>query len=251
MAIRKFETGGKPYYYVNNNQVFRKNSNGTSTLFPFINGTTYNKYKDSPEFMKTLELAFNRYGRRINNERKQLISLSGKTKPVTIKGRGTYQVPVEIFNKIIGAAKIANIDPKQGLAIAIKESSGYTDPKRINTQYRGSLPNHQWRYFKVPNQAGPSTIVSNWQYFNNSPYIGLLKGWENSGWDINRVSEDAKYQYKKHQTDYDKYDSNLDEDILVNMFKLPLNQINSNETTYPQTIKQYMQDMSYKFGGKL
>lgn len=241
---------GKTYYFVNENQLFRKNSDGTETLFPFIKGSTYTKYKSSPEFMKTLELAFNRYGRRVKNEGKQLISLSGKTKPVTIKDRGTYNIPIEIFDKIVDASKTAGINPKQGLAIAIKESSGYTDLDRKNTQFIGRDPDG-WQWKSVPNQAGPSTIVSNWQYFDNSPYIGLLKGWEKSGWDAERVQEDAKYQYGKHQKDYDAYDSNLDEDILVNMFKIPLNRINSGESGYVNDIKSYMNNMSYKYGGKL
>lgn len=241
----------QPYYYVLGDLLYRKNSDGTETLFPFIKGATYEKYKTSPEFMKTLELAFNRYGHRLNNEKKQLISFSKETKPVTIKGRGTYQIPVEIFNKIIGTSREAGIDPKQGLAIAIRESSGYTDPKRKNMYFASQLPNNKWRGQIVPDQAGPSTIVSNWQYFDNSPYIGLLKGWEKSGWDIKQVSEDAKYQYRKHQNDYDAYDASLDEDILVNLFKLPLNKINPGSSTYVDEIKSYMNNMIYKLGGKI
>lgn len=239
----------RPEYFVKNDKLYRRNSNNSTTFVPFIKGGTYTKYKSSPEFIKTLELAFNRYAQRINNERSQLITLSGKTRPVTIRGRGTYQIPIEIFNKIIGASKSAGINPKQGLAIAIKESSGYTDANRKNSYYTG-YEGKNWKRQQTKNQAGPSTIVSNWQYFENSPYIGLLKGWENSGWDTNRVSEDAKYQFKKHQKDYDTYDSNINEDILVNMFKLPLNQINSNEKGYVNDIQQYMNNMSYKFGGK-
>lgn len=243
---------GKHVYFVNsNNQLIRKNSDGSETLFPFIKGSTYNKYKTSAEFIKTLELAFNRYGRRVNNERKQLIKLSGKTKPVTIRGRGTYNMPIEIFDKIISASKAAGINPKQGLAISIKESSGYTDPKRINTYYGGSLGNKKWKVHQVRNYAGPSTVVSNWQYFENSPYIELLRGWENSGWNVNRVSEDARYQYRKNQNIYDAYDSNLDEDILINMFKLPLSKINPGSSDYTSSIQSYINNMSYKFGGKL
>lgn len=239
-----------PNYFVNNNQLYRKNTDGSETFFPFIKGSTYEKYKSSPEFIKTLELAFNRYGRRLNNERKQLINLSGQTKPVTITGRGTYQIPIEVFNNIVNASKTAGINPKQGLAIAIKESSGYTDPDRKNSYFSGISTDNTWERQYTKNQAGPSTIVSNWQYFKNSPYIGLLKGWENSGWDVNKVNEDAKYQYKRNKKLYDTYDSNLDENILVNMFKLPLNKINPGETTYVKDIQQYMNNMSYKFGGK-
>jgi hypothetical protein len=108
-------------------------------------------------------------------------------------------MPIEIFDRIISASKAAGIDPKQGLAIAIKESSGYTDPDRINTYHMStSHIKGQWNSGSLENAAGPSTIVSNWQYFDNSPYIGLLKGWEDSGWDVNRMEEDGKYQYKRH-----------------------------------------------------
>jgi hypothetical protein len=159
-----------------------------------------------------------------------LIQLSGKTKPVTVKGRGTYNIPIEVFDKIVKSSQAAGISPKQGLAIAIKESSGATDPIRSNRYYSGS------NYEDSPNSIGPSLITSNWDYFQNSPYIELLKGWENSGWDIDRVTEDAKYQYKKHKSNYDKYDANIDEDILTNMFKIPLNKINSGEKGYVETI---------------
>lgn len=248
--VQKFNHGGKSHYFVKDDQLYRKNSDGTETLFPFIKGSTYNKYSTSKEFMKTLELAFNRYAQRVKNEANQTITLSGKTKPITVKGQGTYNMPIEIFDHIINSAKIANIDPKQGLAIAIKESSGYTDPKRMNSKYNGSLPNNKWIKANLENQAGPSTVVSNWQYFKNIPYIGLLKGWENSGWDVDRMSADARYQYKKHQSDYDEWDKNINEDIFVNMFKLPLNAINPGEDGYDATIKKYARNMSYKFGGK-
>ena len=248
---RIFKGGGKSYYFVNeNNQLIRNNTDGTETLVPFIKGSTYTKYSPSKEFMQTLESAFNRYGRRINNERKQLIRLSGKTKPITIKNRGTYNMPIEIFNHIVKSSKEAGIDPRQGLAIAIKESSGYTDPRRRGTYYSGNLGNKRWSAKRAKNYAGPSTVVSNWQYFDNSPYISLLKGWEDSGWDVDRVSEDARYQYKKYKNVYDTYDANLDEDIFTNLFRLPLDKINPGEKEYVPTIKQYMNNMSYKFGGK-
>jgi hypothetical protein len=165
--------------------------NGNRINFPYISANTYNKYRSSSTFMKTLQNAVNSLSARLNNERNSIIKLSGKTKPVTVKGRGTYNVPLEVFNKIIEASKVAGIDPKQGLAIAIKESSGYTDKNRINRYYTGTLPNHRYSYNNIENGAGPSTIVSNWQFFDNNPYIGLLKGWENSGWDVNRVEQDA------------------------------------------------------------
>lgn len=201
--------------------------------------------------MKTLQNAVNSLSARLNNERNSIIKLTGKTKPVTVKGRGTYNVPLEVFNKIIEASKVAGIDPKQGLAIAIKESSGYTDKNRINTYYTGAIDSKHHSHGDIENGAGPSTIVSNWQFFDNNPYIGLLKGWENSGWDVNRVEQDAQYQFNKHQSDYNAYEANNNEDILVNMFKLPLNKINPNEKGYVSDIQNYMQNMSYKFGGKL
>lgn len=241
----------KPYYYTEENLLFRTNTDGTQTFFPFIKGETYEKYKTSPEFMQTLENAFRVYGQRVKNEKSQLISLSGETKPVTIKGRGTYQIPVEIFNKILDASKIAGIDPRQGLAIAIAESGGGTDSNRKNSYYRMSYGNGHSSGFHSPNQIGPATIVSNWQYFDNSPYIGLLRGWERSGWDVDKVSEDAKYQQKRYQSKYDDFEKNLNEDILVNMFKLPLQSINPGNKNYTSIIKQYMNNMSYKNGGTL
>lgn len=241
----------KPKYVIENNNLFRKNTDGTKTLFPFITGNTYNKYKTSKDFMKTLELAFSRYGDRVKNERKQLISLSGKTKPVHVKNEGTFNFPIEVFNKIIEASNNVGINPKQGLAIAIKESSGYTHPDRVNTYYKGKDVDNHWFPEYTLDQAGPSTIVSNWQYFEDSPYISLLKGWENSGWDVDKVQKDAEYQYKKHQKDYDKWDSNINEDILENMFKIPLNKINSKSKNYVPTIQKYINGMSYKFGGSI
>ena len=254
IQIRKFRGGGTPSYFVTaNGYIARRNSDDTSTIFPFIKGSTYEKYKSSPEFMHVLELAFNRYSQRLNNERKQIIHLSGKTRPVTIKGKGTYNIPTEVLDNIVRASKVAGIDPKQGLAIAIKESSGYTDPNRINSYYGGALTTKHWRGVAAPNYAGPSTIVSNWQYFKNSPYIGLLRSWENSGWDVDRVSEDAKYQQKRHQKEYDRYDEETinNKDILTDMFMLPLNAINPGDSGYTNTIRTYMKNMSYKFGGKI
>ena len=251
-GVKMFGGGGKyPYIVDSEDRLIRTNSDGTTTLFPFIKGSTYTKYKSSPEFMKTLELAFNRYAHRVGNEYKQRIPLSGKTKSVAVKGEGTFHFPEEVFNSIVSASESVGIDPKQGLAIAIKESSGYTHPDRRGFFFGGLTGENTWKAIKSKNNAGPAAVVSNWQYFNNSPYIGLLKGWERSGWDVKRVSDDAQYQYRKHQKEYDKYDSNLDEDIFINMFKLPLEKINPNQKDYVSTIKKYMSNMSYKLGGKL
>lgn len=244
-----------PRYIIQDGILSRVNADGSVTKFPVINASTYNKYKSSPYFIKTLDNAFSRFARRVENERKQVITLSGKTHAVKTSG-GTYNIPVEIFDKIINSSKAAGIDPKQGLAIVIQESSGYTDPNRKNRLYTGITVDsngrprrYQWE--SVENQAGPSTIVSNWQYFTNNPYTSLLNGWEKSRWDVNRVNEDAKYQYRKHQSDYDNWDKNIDEDILTNMFRIPLNQINSGEKAYVDKIQDKMRTMSYKFGGQL
>jgi hypothetical protein len=35
------------------------------------------------------------------------------------------------------------------------------------------------------------------------------------------------------------------------MFKIPLNQINSGEKGYVETIHQYANNMSYKYGGRI
>lgn len=250
--IHKFNKGGTiPRYIIEGNYLYRINTDNSKTYVPFITGNTYNRFQSSPEFIKTLENAFARYSHRMENERKKLIKLSGKTKKITVKGRGTYKMPIEIFDRIINASKKAGISSRQGLAIAIKESSGYTDPERANTYYRGSLPNKKYQPVNSQGYAGPATVVSNWQYFTNNPYSGLLRGWEDSKWDVNRMTEDAQYQYKKHQSDYDQWDKNIDEDIFVNIFKLPLNKVNPNEKDYVSNVYKIMRNMSYKFGGTI
>jgi hypothetical protein len=100
----------KLYYTVGPGDKLYRHYKGKKLYIPFIKASTYNKYYKSRQFQETLRRATNAYILRCKNERKQMINLSGKTKDITIKGRGTYKMPIEIFNKIQQACKAAGVD---------------------------------------------------------------------------------------------------------------------------------------------